>query len=97
MELLFFILVMVVLPTLPWVAGFWIVRHGPWPNRFWRGETVAGFTATVVIVAAAIGFFIGARYLGQFGPPLGVAGALPIGIAIGVVWGLQRARGRAAA
>jgi hypothetical protein len=84
------------IPALFWASMFWAVRHGPWRSRFWRGETVAGFTATVALAAAFAGFFVGGMFLGQFGPPLGVAAALVPGIAIGVVWGVQRARGRAA-
>ncbi len=94
MEVLLITLLLAVLPILPWVAGFWIVRHGPWPNRFWAGETVAGFTATVAMAACVVGFLIGGLYLGQFGPPLGVGAALPIGLAVGVPWALQRARRR---
>lgn len=83
-------------PVVFWASVFWAVRHGPWRNRFWRGETVAGFTATVTLVAALAGFFLGGMFLGQFGPPLGVAAALLPGIVVGVLWGVQRARGRAA-
>jgi hypothetical protein len=94
MDTLLFLVVFVVLPVLPWIAGFWIVRHGPWRNRFWRGETVAGFAATVTLAAAVVGFLVGGTFLGQFGPPLGVAAALLPGIVVGVLWGVQRARGR---
>lgn len=90
-SLLLFILI-AVLPLLPWIAGFWIVRHGPWPNRFWKHETVAGFATTVTVAAACVGFFIGVAFLGQFGPPIGVLASLPPGIFLGLVWGMQRAR-----
>lgn len=73
---------------------FWAVRHGPWSNRFWKGETVAGFTATVTLVAGGAGFLVGGMFLGQFGPPLGVAATVPPGIIVGVLWGRKRARAR---
>jgi hypothetical protein len=84
------------IPVVFWASVLWAVRHGPWPNRFWRGETVAGFAAAVTLATAAAGFFVGGMFLGQFGPPLGVAAALLPGIVVGVPWGVQRARGRAA-
>jgi hypothetical protein len=96
MDTLLLVLAFAVLPVLPWIAGFWIVRHGPWRSRFWRGETVSGFTATAVMAAAIAGFLVGGVFLGQFGPPIGVLASLPVGILVGVLWGLQRARGRAA-
>lgn len=87
--------IFVVLPALPWVAGFWIVRHGPWRSRFWQGETAAGFAVTVTVALAIVGFVFGGLFLGQFGPPIGVIGSLPIGILVGLVWGVQRSRARA--
>lgn len=96
MDTLLIFLLFTVVPVLPWIAGFWIVRYGPWPNRFWKEETIAGFATTVIVAAACVGFFVGGVFLGQFGPPLGVMAALPIGVLLGVPWGLQRARRRGA-
>lgn len=85
-----------VLPALPPIAIWLGVRHGPFPNRWWQGETVAGFAATVGGLAFAAGFF-GPMLLSpgsNQGPLLGIVFTGPIGLVVGVLWGLARAAGR---
>lgn len=89
-----FLLVLACLPALPPLAVLWIVRYGPWTNRWWRGETVAGFVVTVTVAAVTVGFVVGATWGGNLGPPIGVIAALPVGLVIGALWGLRRARAR---
>ena len=84
------------LPLLPPIAAVSIARYGPWSNRWWRGETVSGFTVTITVSVALLGFIAGGLMGGNLGPPLGVLVFTPIGLALGVVWGIYRARRRAA-
>ena len=85
-----------VLPLLPWLALAWVVRHGPFRNRWWRGETALGFAALVGGAAFAIGFFgplIWAPDANQ-GPLLGIFITGPAGFAVGLAWGLLRSAKR---
>lgn len=85
-----------VLPVVPPLAIWLGVRHGPFANRWWRGETVAGFTATVGGLAFLAGF-VGPMVLvpsSNQGPLLGLLYTGPIGLVVGVVWGSMRAARR---
>ena len=85
-----------VLPVVPPLATWLGVRHGPFRNRWWRGETVAGFAATVGGLAFVAGF-VGPMVLAPSsnqGPLLGLLYTGPIGLVLGVVWGLLRAKQR---
>lgn len=84
------------LPALPWVVLWVIVRHGPIPNRWWRGENVPGFALFVGSVGFLIGFvgpMIVAPHANQ-GPLLGIIYTGPIGFVVGLAWGLWRAMRR---
>jgi hypothetical protein len=83
------------LPLLPWIALYFIIRHGPFLNRFWKGENFLGFGLTVGGIAFLIGF-VGPMIFGggNQGPLLGIFYTGPIGTAVGLAWGLFRAARR---
>jgi hypothetical protein len=80
------------LPLLPWIALYFIVRHGPCRNRFWKGENFVGFGLTIGMIAFLAGF-VGPMLFGggNQGPLLGIFYTGPIGTAVGLVWGSLRA------
>jgi hypothetical protein len=83
----------VLLPVIPWIALVYVVRHGPFRNRWWRGETVLGFAAMLGGAAFSVGFFgpmIWAPDANQ-GPLLGIFITGPAGLGVGLAWGLLRA------
>jgi hypothetical protein len=89
-------LVFLLIPLLPVAAVILGIRHGPVPNRWWRGERALGFAAFVATVAFTAGF-VGPMLLApgaNQGPMLGIFITGPIGALVGLVWGLARARGR---
>jgi len=74
------------------------VRHGPFENRWWRGENVAGFTLTVAWICFLVGF-VGPMIVrpdANQGPLLGILYTGPAGLVIGFVWALWRAARRRA-
>jgi len=74
------------------------VCHGPFENRWWRGENVAGFTLTVAWICFLVGF-VGPMIVrpdANQGPLLGILYTGPAGLAIGFVWALWRAARRRA-
>jgi hypothetical protein len=74
------------------------VRNGPFRNRWWRGETVAGFALTVAWISFLVGF-VGPMIVtpsANQGPLLGLFYTGPIGLLVGVVWALWRAARRRA-
>jgi hypothetical protein len=84
------------LPVLPWVVLWLIVRHGPIRNRWWQGENVLGFALFVGTVGFLIGFvgpMIFAPRANQ-GPMLGIFYTGPISFIAGLAWGLWRAMRR---
>ena len=93
---LLFSLVFSVVP----IAALWtVVRYGPVRNRWWRGETVLGFALVVGGIAFLLGF-IGPMIVtpdANQGPLLGIFITGPLGVAVGLVWGLVRRRLRSAA
>jgi hypothetical protein len=83
----------VLLPLVPWVSLWFIVRHGPFRHRWWAGETVAGFALTVGGACFAAGFFgpiLLAPEANQ-GPLLGIFITGPVGLVLGLAWGAWRA------
>jgi len=78
-------------------ASIWFsVRNGPLRNRFWRGERWYGFAAFVGLVSFLAGF-VGPMILApgaNQGPLLGLLYTGPLGVLIGVIWGLLRAGAR---
>lgn len=96
MESLLLLALLALLPLLPPLLIFAVVRHGPFPNRWWRGERAWGF-ATLILVASAVAGFVGALVVwpgSNLGPPVGVLYCAPAGAALGLAWGLARARRR---
>ncbi len=90
------VLLVSLMPLLPWLSIYAIVRHGPFPNRWWKGENALGFGLFVGIVAFALGFF-GPMVLApgaNQGPMLGIFITGPAGLALGLVWGMIRAMRR---
>ncbi|HUK22685.1 MAG TPA: hypothetical protein VLV45_14175 [Gemmatimonadales bacterium] len=79
------------------VAVVWaIVRHGPFRSRWWRGERVLGFALAIGAIAFLAGF-VGPMVLAPSanqGPLLGIFITGPVGLLVGLVWGLARAAGR---
>jgi hypothetical protein len=72
------------------------VRHGPFGNRWWQGENLAGFALTVAWICFLVGFvgpMIFAPGANQ-GPLLGIIYTGPIGLVAGIVWGVWRANAR---
>jgi hypothetical protein len=68
------------------------ILHGPFKHRFWRGETVAGFTLTIGWIAFLVGFagpLIVAPDANQ-GPLLGIFITGPAGLTVGLTWALWR-------
>jgi hypothetical protein len=87
---------MALLPLIPFISLIYGLRHGPVRNRWWRGETVGGFTLVIGGAAFAFGFFgplIWAPDANQ-GPLLGIFITGPAGFVIGLLWGLLRAARR---
>jgi hypothetical protein len=94
MEILFSVL----LPLAPFAALWGAARHGPIRSRWWRGETPIGFALFVGSLAFLAGF-VGPMVLrpsANQGPLLGIFVTGPIGLAVGLAWGLLRARRRCA-
>jgi hypothetical protein len=80
-------------PLLPWVAIYCIVRYGPFPNRWWRGENFVGFAFLIGTIGFSLGFF-GPMILSprsNQGPLLGILITGPWAMLLGIVWGLLRA------
>ena len=93
---LFATLFMLLLPIVPLAALVYAVRHGPFRNPWWRGETVPGFAAVVGGFCFAAGFFGPIVFTPEAnqGPLLGIFITGPAGLLVGVVWGLLRAAQR---
>jgi len=76
------------------VAAVWLsVRHGPFRNRWWRGETVPGFALVVgglSFLAGFVGPMVFAPDANQ-GPLLGIFITGPAGVVLGLLWGGLRA------
>ena len=88
MELLFDLL----FPLITFGSLAIAVLYGPFKHRFWRHETVAGFTLTVAWIAFLIGFvgpLIVAPHANQ-GPLLGIFITGPAGLLLGLMWALRR-------
>ncbi|HUL02666.1 MAG TPA: hypothetical protein VLV16_05475 [Gemmatimonadales bacterium] len=90
-------LVSLLFPLVP-IASVWaIVRHGPIENRWWRGERPVGFALFVGGIAFLAGF-VGPMIVtpgANQGPLLGIFITGPIGLVVGLLWGLWRAARRA--
>ena len=74
------------------------VRHGPFGNRWWRGENVVGFALTVAWISFLVGF-VGPMIVmpsANQGPLLGIFYTGPIGLLVGIAWALWRAARRRA-
>jgi len=85
------------LPLLFWLMVWVAFVHGPVPHRFWRGERWYGFASFVALLAFLPGF-IGPMLFApgsNQGPLLGLLITGPLGVLLGVVWGLARAASRA--
>jgi hypothetical protein len=90
------ILVASVLMLLPAAGILLAALHGPFRNRWWRGETALGFAFTVggiCFLAGFVGPIIVTPDANQ-GPLLGIFITGPAGLALGLVWGLLRAARR---
>ena len=77
------------------VALWAIIRYGPFRSRWWRGENPVGFALTVGAITFLIGF-VGPIVVtpgANQGPLLGFVTG-PLGLAVGLVWGLVRAARR---
>jgi len=76
------------------IVSIWaIIRYGPIKNRWWRGETWVGFGLFIGAIAFLIGFAgpIIVKPSANQGPLLGIFITGPIGLALGLFWGLLRA------
>jgi hypothetical protein len=86
-------LAFMLVPVVPWVSLYCIVRYGPIRNRWWKGENVVGFALFVGGIAFSAGFFgpmVFAPGANQ-GPMLGIFYTGPAGLVVGTVWGAVRA------
>jgi hypothetical protein len=82
---------------MPWVSLWAIVRYGPIENRWWRGETPIGFALFVGGISFLAGF-VGPMILApgaNQGPLLGILITGPVGLVVGLLWGMLRAARRA--
>ena len=80
------------------VALWAIIRYGPFRTRWWRGEKPIGFALSVGAITFLIGF-VGPIVVvpsANQGPLLGILYTGPLGLAVGLVWGLVRAERRRA-
>ncbi len=80
----------------PILAVIAVVRSGPIPNRWWRGERPLGFGLFVGLVGFALGFF-GPMILtpeANQGPMLGIFITGPGAFVAGIAWGAVRAARR---
>src|SRR5262245_46982002 len=86
-------LFVMLLPIAPLLGLILAVRHGPFRNRWWRGETVPGFAAAVGGLCFAAGFFGPIVFTPEAnqGPLLGIFITGPAGLLLGLVWGALRA------
>ena len=82
-----------VLSLVPLVALWAIIRYGPFRSRWWRGENPIGFALSVGAIAFLLGFVgpIVVTPSANQGPLLGIFITGPLGLALGLVWGLVRA------
>jgi hypothetical protein len=74
------------------------IRNGPFRNRWWRGENVAGFALTVAWICFLVGF-VGPMIVmpsANQGPLLGIFYTGPIGLLVGIAWALWHAARRRA-
>lgn len=85
-------------PLVPILSVWSIVRYGPVPSRWRRREHPLGFALFVGALAFAIGFFGPIVFTpdANQGPLLGIFITGPLGLLVGVGWGVARAvrRGR---
>lgn len=90
------ILLGLLMPLVPIAALVYVVRHGPFRNRWWKGETVPGFGLTVGAIGFAAGFFGPLIFTpdANQGPLLGIFITGPGGLVLGLVWGVLRAARR---
>lgn len=81
------------LPLVPLVLVWVALRHGPIRNRWWRGENPVGFALFLGTVSFSFGFFGPMLFApgANQGPLLGIFYTGPIGLVVGVAWGLLRA------
>src|SRR5262245_35163132 len=85
-----------IMPLLPLAALVWGLRHGPFRNRWWRGETMLGFAAVVGGACFLLGF-VGPLIVtpdANQGPLLGIFITGPAGTLLGLAWGALRAAKR---
>jgi hypothetical protein len=90
------LVVLLLVYAIPIASVVAMVRHGPVRSRWWRHETPIGFglfVGTVSFLAGFIGPMILAPDANQ-GPLLGILYTGPIGVLVGLAWGLVRARRR---
>ena len=85
---------LILLPLLPPLALLAVVRYGPFPNRWWRGERVWGFALGVMLATVVLGFVAGLVLWpsSNLGPAVGMAYGGPLGVGLGLMWGLLQAR-----
>jgi hypothetical protein len=92
------LLISLLFPLVPIAAVWGVVRYGPVRSRWWRRERPVGFALFVGGVCFLVGF-IGPMIVApgaNQGPLLGMITG-PLGLVLGLVWGLLRAARRRAA
>jgi len=91
------LLIGLLFPLVPLSAIWAVVRYGPIQNRWWKGENPLGFALFVGGIAFLAGF-VGPIIVNpgaNQGPLLGIFFTGPIGLIVGLLWGLLRAAQRA--
>jgi hypothetical protein len=88
-----FVFALLFSPLTPLIAGWIVCRHGPIRNRWWRGENPIGFAFFVGAITFLLGFLGPMIVVPQAnqGPLLGILYTGPIGLVLGLLWGLARA------
>lgn len=86
----------IALPLVP-IASLWaIIRYGPIRTRWWRHENPIGFALFVGGIAFLVGFVGPLLFTpdANQGPLLGIFYTGPVGVLVGLAWGILRAAQR---
>jgi hypothetical protein len=87
------LVILLMIYAVPIASVVAMVRYGPVKSRWWRHENPVGFGLFVGFVTFLVGF-VGPMILApdaNQGPLLGILYTGPIGVLVGLAWGMVRA------